>query len=581
MHKSKSIIKKNIILILMCVLYCFKSFSQENLTSDELFLQAKKEAYERNNYPGAINILKKALIKSPNYADLRVFLGRLYTFSDHIDSAKTEFQKVFAIEPGNLDAINGSYDLAYWNNNYPEAVAMAETGIKYYPDSAKFYLQKAKALNAMNKPDEAITLMQSASSKFKTTPEIKSYLDDLILQKEQRIYNQNNPDSDSLFTAAKYEAYTNSNYPQAKILIKRAISQSPNYKDLQVFLGRIYTFTDEPDSAKKQFQGILNTDPNNTDAIDGLYDVEYWNDNYTQALEIAEIGINNYPDSGIYYLKKSKAINALKKPYDAISFLEDNRSKIEKDSAALAYLKDLKLDNLRHRVGAGYEYVDFDKRFDEPWHFGSLSYGYRSKFGRIIARLNYANRFDSQGILGEIEAYPTLKNIGYQYIGFAVSDSPIFPKFRAGYSLFASLPKSFEAEIGFRYLRFTEDTYLITAAIGRYVGNNFYNLRSFIAPDVPAWSYSFTASARFFMSDDMDDFFGVSVGTGISPDDYIREIFINSFANLKSYKAGLSFNKVVKRKDMFSVDVGWFIEEYNTKTWGNQYNVGFSYSRRF
>src|SRR5690606_16233209 len=144
-----------------------------------------------------------------------------------------------------------------------------------------------------------------------------------------------------------------------------------------------------------------------------------------------------------------------------------------------------------------------------------------------------------------------------------------------------SLPKSFEAEIGVRYLRFSENTFLYTLAIGRYVGNSFYNLRSFISPANPAWSYSFTASARFFMSDDMDDFIGFSAGTGISPDDYIREIFINSFANLKSYKAGISFNKVIKRKDLFTIDLGWFREEYNTDTWGNQYNIGFSYSRRF
>lgn len=581
MYNLKVIIKSSTTLLLIVILLFAKGFSQENLNTDELFILAKKAAHNDSNYPLAIAYTKKALTKSPNYTDLRTFLGRLYTFSDYIDSAKIEFEKVLNMEPKNADALNAYYDLNYWNNNYTEALKSAQTGINFYPSQIDYYLLKAKALYASDQLDEAINTLQSVYPNFKNLKEFSDYLSDLEQQRTQIIYNKNNPSSDSLLIASKKEAYSNNNYTGAITLIKRAITQSPTYKDLQVFLGRLYIHNNQPDSAKTIFQNILNLEPKNADAIDGIYDLEYWNSNYKQAIDIADLGINNYPDSAIYYLKKAKAINAQDLPYDAIALLDNNINIIEKDSAASAYLKNLKLDNLKHRIGVSYEYVDFDKRFDNPWHFGAISYGYRSKFGRIIGRLNYANRFNSQGLQGELEAYPTLKKIGYQYIGIAVSDSPIFPKFRAGYSLFASLPKSFEAEIGARYLRFTDNTFLFTAAIGKYVGNTFYNLRSFITPSETAWSYSFTGSARFFMSDDMDDFFSISAGTGISPDDKIREIFINSFANLKSYKAGLSFNKVIKKKDLFSIDLGWFREEYDTKTWGNQYNIGASYSRRF
>lgn len=568
--------------LLIITLISFRNgFSQTELSSDSLFVLAREEAYQKNNYPGAINLLKLALNKSPNYTDLRIFLGRIYTFSDKIDSARNEFQYILNTDPKNEDAINGLYDLEYWNDNYKQAQKMAELGINYYPDSASYYIKKAKVLKALEKDEDAILFLDNVSIKIKNDSLVSDYL--ILLKKDRanQIQSKSNLSSDELFIAAKKEAYDNSNYPSAIELIKKALLQSPNYSDLRIFLGRLYTFTDKRDSAKHEFQTILNTNPKNQDAINGIYDLEYWNENYIQAQSIAELGINYYPDSAIYYIKKARALNSLLKPYEAIAFLEKNLNSISKDSLASQYLTDLKNNNLRNRIGGTYEYVDFDERFDQPWHFGTIGYGFRSVFGRINARLYYANRFDSQGLQGEIEAYPSLKGIGYQYIGFAVSDSPIFPRFRAGYSLFASLPKSFEGEIGFRYLRFTDNTFLFTGAIGRYSGNNFYNIRTFVSPGETAWSYSFTASARFFMSDDMDDFFNISAGTGVSPDDRIRLLFINSFANLKSYKAAISFNKVIKKKHLFSIDAGWVNEEYNTDAWGNQYSVGVGYSRRF
>lgn len=576
-----TVVKNLSILSLIILLSTKITTAQEELSSDSLLLLAKKEAYTNNNYPVAIELLKKALIKSPNYSDIRVLLGRIYTFSDQIDSAKNAFDLVLKQEPNNIDAINGLYDVSYWNNLYPQAVKAADVGIQFYPDSSSFYIKKLKALLLNDDISESSKLNNLIKEKFKAEITVVQNAE-LAYQERKKMWD--NPvtlSSDSLMILAKKEAYDNNNYPKAIALMKQAIKQSPDYKDLRILLGRLYTFSDKTDSAKNEFQKVLLKQYDDIDALSGIYDADYYVDKYDLALKTAELGINYHPDTALFYVRKAKVINAQLKPFDAIDFLEAN-PKILKDSAAKAYLDDLKLTNLRNRIGLSYEYVDFDKRFDEPWNFITLSYGYRTKsLGRVNARLYYADRFGSKGLQGEIEAYPTLKNVGYQYIGFAVSESPIFPRFRAGYSLFASLPKSFEGEIGFRYLRFSENTFLFTGAIGKYVGNNFYNLRSFVSPGETAWSYSFTASARLFFSDDMDDFLNLAAGTGVSPDDPVRVLFINSFADLRSYKAAISYNRVLKRKHMFGLDISWVNEEYATDTWGNQYTFGISYSRRF
>ncbi len=73
--------------------------------SDELFQQARKAAFDNKDYPKAIKISKEALTQSPVYKDIRIFLGRLYSWSDKKDSARVEFETVLSQEAGHEDAI--------------------------------------------------------------------------------------------------------------------------------------------------------------------------------------------------------------------------------------------------------------------------------------------------------------------------------------------------------------------------------------------------------------------------------------------------------------------------------------------
>src|ERR1700709_424171 len=90
---------------LFLLIISFKVVSaQTEFSSDDLFQQARKAAFDQKNYPKAINLSKQALVKSPDYADIRIFLGRVYTWSDKTDSARTEFNRVLSQHPDNEDA---------------------------------------------------------------------------------------------------------------------------------------------------------------------------------------------------------------------------------------------------------------------------------------------------------------------------------------------------------------------------------------------------------------------------------------------------------------------------------------------
>src|SRR5690606_6661050 len=136
-----------------------------------------------------------------------------------------------------------------------------------------------------------------------------------------------------------------------------------------------------------------------------------------------------------------------------------------------------------------------DTQFDQDWHTAGISYKRATKLGSVILKGNYAYKFGESGTQVELEAYPRISPTFYLYLGAGFSgDVGIFPKYRTGASLNANLPKSFEAEIGYRQLYFSENILLYTAAIGKYYKNWWFNLRTYITPDSSNISHSYTAT---------------------------------------------------------------------------------------
>ncbi len=92
--------------------------------------------------------------------------------------------------------------------------------------------------------------------------------------------------SDELFKDARNAAFEQKDYGKAKELAYRALAQSPGYSDIDIFLGRIYAWTHQYDSARMHFTKVLDSNPSNEDASVAYADLEYWNDHYQSALEI-------------------------------------------------------------------------------------------------------------------------------------------------------------------------------------------------------------------------------------------------------------------------------------------------------
>lgn len=182
----------------------------------------------------------------------------------------------------------------------------------------------------------------------------------------------------------------------------------------------------------------------------------------------------------------------------------------------------------------------------EPWQKAFVEYRRFTGSGPVIARLNIGHRFDMTDYQGEIDFWPQFNEKWYGYLNAGLSGGDLFPEFRGGVELYRILPKGFEASLGFRYLKFTQDDVLIfTGSVSKYLGRWLLIGRPYFTPQDAGVSTSMTFNARRYFANP-DSFFSLIGGYGFSPDE--RRLIDGQLDNrfLKSRFLGLIGNYLLK-----------------------------------
>lgn len=393
---------------------------------------------------------------------------------------------------------------------------------------------------------------------------------------------QENLNSDQLFQKARTAAFKAKNYPEAIALCKQALLKSPDYSDIRIFLGRLYTWSHFADSAQEQFSYVLQRHPDNEDAASAFTDLEYWNDNDTAALRYCDQGLQYHPHSQELLLKKARILNDQRKYHQAFAIADQLLKINPKNAEARSLAESIKNNSSLNKIGISYDYVHFDKNYPSstPWHLVSLEYGRSTKAGTILGFINYANRFKTNGVQAEINAYPHISKTFYCYVDAGYSNNlPVFPTWRSGFSLYANLPKSFEGELGFRYLYFSSSTWIYTASVGKYYKNWWFNLRTYLVPDNSKLSNSYTLTSRYYFGG-ADDYLAMAVGTGISPDDKANSIQLSD-KNLIAKKISAEYRRTFHDLNIWYISGTFIHEDLPKGVEGNQYDIGIGYQRRF
>lgn len=225
-----------------------------------------------------------------------------------------------------------------------------------------------------------------------------------------------------------------------------------------------------------------------------------------------------------------------------------------------------------------YEYESFDDD-TEDWKLATFDYAHKfQKFGTVIFRATNADRFGTDGTQYEIDLYPKIRKGLYAYLNVGVSGSDLFPERRYGAQIWKSLPNSWEASIGARYLAFDDAVTVWTGSIGKYKGNYYYVLMPYVVDDEDGTSATGIVEIRRYFGDDTDNVLKFRAGYGNAPD---VDTLLQITTRLDNWTVGIGRDWVVRDAFVVGGEVGYRDREYNKNVERQSFYVKGSLKYRF
>ncbi|MDR7128292.1 YaiO family outer membrane protein [Algoriphagus sp. 4150] len=368
-------------------------------------------------------------------------------------------------------------------------------------------------------------------------------------------------------------------YMEGREIAFRALSKYPDYADILILVGRSYAWEGKNDSASIYLERAIVAAPDYADGYSAYLDNLSWADQYNEAdIVLAEAKKNLgdiLPDDLRY--KESRLLYYKEEYHAAYAIAADLFRKKYKNEDMLEYLNTLQRLRRNNAVGVTYDYDSFEGDISS-WNTYSLYGRTRTKLtGTLIARVTQSSRFDGNGTLFELDAYPSFGKKTYAYLNIGGSSASFFPKFRVGASLYYNLPQAWEVDGGFRYLQFSDATTIYTASVGKYLGNWWFNLRGNLIPGTGnSLGTSANLQARYYFKT-AEDFFSVQLSTGVSPDEETRD----PTQLLNSYRIRLGYQQLIIPRFMIYGFTGYSYDELGPDRFRNNLNLSLGVEYRF
>lgn len=392
---------------------------------------------------------------------------------------------------------------------------------------------------------------------------------------------------DTAFKNARDLAF-NDKRKQAQDTLQLILSKYPDYLDVRAFLASTYSWDGNYAEARKQFKMVLEKDENRkTDWIAYIKNEQYA-EKYFKAINLSDDALKIFPNDADLLLLKAKSQMNANNRIEASRTLEKAVELYPENKEILDYsysLNDVLSFNTLS-LAVSMDYYDINKNNGRAnMYYTTLTYSRQTKYGSIIARFNYVNRFETDNYQFELDLYPRIANGFYAYLSGGFSNSPLNPSERYGFELFKMLPGSFELSGGFRWLKFTTETTIWTGSLGWYTGNSYWAFRTYITPGEPSTSMSGRLIYRKYRSD-ADNYWTFELGYGASPtlDRFAPGFTGDQIFQLDSQALVLGyFFSTKNKKNLWGFNVSAFREEkpFAKGDYFFYTNLGVTYSFRF
>lgn len=600
----------------------------------DLLLKQTLEATNAKNYPAAIALARRGLEASPDYTDFRLLLGRLYLLTGRPAEALPELNRVLAKDPRQKDALAYAINATMALNDYPAALKHINAYLGYYADkdmalrrASVMYLnrdfeagwQEVKRLIADNAGDAELrkellnlqldyaraqrtaNLAEAAYREYTKVVAIDPRNSEALPvvfnlavelgQTDDALRYADAIDREGLDSRIRFKKAdllkTENRFDEALAVAESLADASPRdtavaalYTDVRFAQAKFLLSKADTLAAMTSYSRILARYPADTLARRLLLNLQLTRRDYPAALATLDQGLPYYPQAQEMRLKRLAILQESGDRAGSYAYAKALYDDYPRTAGIDSLYHTLWEQTRRNRVGMTYTNTYFTPVDRKPWNVYSLFYMRQGTAGSLIGRVNYADRFDARGYQFELESYP-IHGKTYSYVDVAYSQAVVFPRWRLAYSWFTPLGKSYELEVGARYINSRTSFFTAVAAIARSFNRYWINLKTFATPYDNKIANSYALTGRYYLNSRPEDYFTLIAGYGFSPDDRARNFEIVNRLNLESVRFTGGYQQTFRYRHIAGIFLTWNRQEYVPGRKRNELEGSLSYQFKF
>lgn len=461
------------------------------------------------------------------YTDQALSAARKALRNNDTAEAGIYVQKVLLVQPGQRDALMLALNMAYASGAYDKAVDNCDRFLIYFPADSLVLVKKTGILAQQGRLTEAITVSKALLKRYSNDTRLKTIC------------------ADEWFA-----------------------------------LGKQYQGAGNIDSAINSYREVLAYAADDTLALAKLVSCFAISGKPDSVLVYAGKGLQVQPGYIPFLREKAVALEKKGKYRDALMTIAAWKQQEPGNKRLDDYRLYIKGMQYRNQLGVLHLQSFYDNGTRTAL-ISSLQYLRRFGKGVVLGRINYGDRQSGNGIQAEVETYYNHNKKYYSWLWLGWSNSIVFPRYRASYSLYHNFPKGWEGELGFRYLRAdTINTYTPVLSVAKYAGNYWVNLRGFFTRDMRKWYQAYTLTNRIY-TNEQRDFAALLLGAGASPDDRSRNFMFGNLLGVTTTSVTLGYQKNFRYHTVLALYGSWNHMNFTGIPDVNQYDIYLSFYRNF
>lgn len=257
----------------------FKQALEINPANLPAFAPVYTSYLQANQYETARQYLEKALKAKPNHVLLLTFKAELDMQEKKWDDAKDTVQRIALFSKNKTLPLYLQANVLQGKGLYAEAINLYQKLLDELPEYSSSLINLAKSYEALKSRDKAIAYLEAHHAKYPENLATVGVLADLyaankdFAKAKQLLSSQlkQMPNSVPIYLAlAKVEATLRKSADGAKEIYLKGLENVPDDPQLSLALAGLYEQTGDRVNAKKVYEKLLETHPDNVFAVNNL-----------------------------------------------------------------------------------------------------------------------------------------------------------------------------------------------------------------------------------------------------------------------------------------------------------------------